>query len=174
MKAPKKYLQNIELRERLDPGQEIPDERYSTLLAKAYNAHQHCKSRCHNPNDKRFVKYGERGITVAPRWRNKDTGFINFITDMGLPPGDGLNWSIERLNVDIGYRPDNCCWLDMKGQANNRTNTTRLNFMGEEKSLTEWSEIVGISPKVVSRRINRGMSVADALLTPYISNEATP
>jgi len=167
MKAPKKYLRDIALREELDPEDTLTDEMYSKLLAKCYNAHQHCKSRCHNPNDKRFVKYGERGIKVCQKWRNRDTGFYNFILDMGLPPGEGLQWSIERQDVNKGYQPDNCCWLDMKGQANNRTNNTMINFMGQVKSLSEWAETVGMPAKVVSRRINKGWSTSDALLTPY-------
>lgn len=167
MQVPKKYLRDIALRRELDPHEQLSDELYEDLLWKTYNAHQHCKSRCHNPNDKRFVKYGERGITVCHRWRNKDSGFYNFVLDMGLPPGTGLKWSIERMDVNKGYQPDNCCWLDQKGQANNRTNNTMINFLGEVRSLSEWAEEVGIPAKVVSRRINKGWSTDDALLTPY-------
>ena len=70
-------------------------------------------ARCSNPKDRRFSSYGGRGIKVCKRWLR----FENFLRDMGEKP-EGM--SIERLNNDSGYSPNNCIWADAVTQANNR------------------------------------------------------
>lgn len=77
--------------------------------------------RCHNPNNKSFVRYGGRGIYVCKRWR-KD--FWNFVQDMGerplLNPGSPRPYaSIDRIDNDGPYSPGNCRWTDAKTQSAN-------------------------------------------------------
>jgi len=69
--------------------------------------------RCNNPNNKGYVNYGARGVTVCERWRK----FDNFYADMGDPP-KGL--SLERKNNDNGYSKSNCIWADRSTQNRNR------------------------------------------------------
>jgi uncharacterized protein (DUF433 family) len=73
--------------------------------------------RCHNPANAAFKDYGGRGITVCERWRNS---FDAFVADMGARP-DGL--SLDRIDVNKGYSPDNCRWADKYVQARNKRNT---------------------------------------------------
>ena len=73
------------------------------------------KSRCYNPNNNRFKDYGARGIKVCERWENS---FENFFADMGEKPHP--EYSIERVNVNGDYTPDNCIWADPATQNRNK------------------------------------------------------
>lgn len=81
--------------------------------SREYRAWNGLKERCHNPNNKDFAKYGGRGITVCKRWER----FENFLADMGRCPP---NHSIDRIDNDGGYNPDNCHWATTSEQNKNR------------------------------------------------------
>jgi hypothetical protein len=80
-------------------------------------------SRCTNPNARTYPYYGGRGITVCERWRGPE-GFANFLADMGdrpdTPIGAKRHWSIDRIDNDGPYAPDNCQWADPPMQAANK------------------------------------------------------
>lgn len=80
-----------------------------------YNVWSGMKQRCYNPNSAQYLDYGGRGITVCDRWINS---FENFLSDMGKKPSYDL--SIERVDNDKGYSPDNCIWADRTTQNRNR------------------------------------------------------
>lgn len=79
-------------------------------------------TRCHNPRSSGYYKYGARGITVSEAWRKS---FEKFLSDMGPCPPE---YSIERRNPNLGYSKENCCWIPLKYQNRNKTNS-RIFFL---------------------------------------------
>lgn len=114
--------------------------------------------RCRNKNHKSFKYYGARGITVCDRWLK----FQNFFTDMGKRP---KGMSIERIDNDKGYSPDNCKWATRKEQMRNTRGNTHITYKGKTQLLIEWAEELDIEPHMLSTRLRRGWSVARALTT---------
>ena len=118
------------------------------------------RKRCHSPGGKTFQRYGTRGIVVCERWR---ASFEAFYADMGEPP-DGM--SLERIDNNGPYAPENCRWATAKEQQRNRRNTIRLTLDGVTKPLAEWAEVIGISPITLSTRWKRGWTDQQILTTP--------
>jgi hypothetical protein len=114
-------------------------------------------SRCTNPNNLAYERYGGRGITVCERWLK----FENFLEDMGEPP-DGL--TIDRTDNDGNYCKDNCAWKTRLDQARNRRSSVKIFFNGLSMTLREWSEHLGISYSMLKGRRERGWPI-DKMLT---------
>lgn len=125
----------------------------------------HMRERCYNPKDKRYSQYGGRGITVCDEWKNE---FLPFY-EWAMANGYDDNLTIDRIDVNKGYCPQNCRWADMRTQQNNRSNNHRLEYKGENHTINEWSRLVGIRRQTILRRIKDGWSVEDALTKPPMS-----
>jgi hypothetical protein len=107
----------------------------------------HCmKQRCLNPNNLNFYNYGGRGIRVCERWLT----FSNFLADMGERP-EGT--SLDRIDVDGDYAPQNCRWVTQKQQTNNMRKTFWVTYKGERLSLQMLSDRLGIDRYTLRRRI---------------------
>jgi hypothetical protein len=127
--------------------------------------------RCHNPTERRFADYGGRGISVCDRWRygeNGTHGFMCFMTDMGSRPSP--KHTIDRVNNNLGYSPDNCEWRTRTEQVRNRRNTIMIVYQDREMSLAEACEIAGVPLRVASSRLRNGMA-ADLVLSQPIKKQ---
>lgn len=111
------------------------------------------KQRCYDPNGKRYARYGGRGITVCQRWLDS---FANFLADMGPRPTP--KHTLERIDLDKGYAPENCVWATIVEQANNRSNNTRIEIDGRVQTMTQWSRETGVCRTVILRRMRRGLT----------------
>src|SRR5262245_50975043 len=120
------------------------------------------KSRCYNPHDRSYARYGGRGITVCKRWRYS---FANFLADMGPRPSP--RHSLDRFPDQNGnYEPGNCRWATRKQQANNRHGNRLLTHEGLTLTTSQWSERLGMPRYLLYLRFRLGWSVAAALTTP--------
>jgi hypothetical protein len=117
--------------------------------------------RCHRPNTTSYPRYGARGIRVCERWRHS---FENFLADMGERPSD--SHSIDRIDSNGNYCPENCRWATMTEQARNTRANRIIEFDGVTLCLIEWAERTGIEAGTIARRLRTGWSVSDALTTP--------
>lgn len=129
-----------------------------------YNTWHLMKRRCYNKTDKHFSCYGGRGITVCERWLGKK-GSTNFFSDMGRKPSP--NHSLDRIDNDSGYAPDNCRWATLIEQANNTRRNLSLEINGVKKTAHQWADQYGIAYSTfISRMGNKGWSPERALNTP--------
>ena len=127
-----------------------------------YRAWFNMKQRCFNPNNVYYFNYGGRGITVCDRWKNS---FENFFADMGLKPTP--KHSIDRIDNDDNYCPDNCKWSTRVEQANNQRNNKPLITIGKETyTIVQWENKMGYGARVIQSRLNMGWSEYDAVMTP--------
>lgn len=130
--------------------------------SKEYYAWKSMKDRCVKTEHPAYKNYGSRGITVCTRWL---TSFENFIEDMGSAPTKAH--SLDRIDVNGNYCKENCRWVTMKTQANNRRNNVVVEMFGEVKTLSAWCEEYDVSVQYIMYRVNNmGMSYEQAFLTP--------
>ncbi len=126
-----------------------------------YRAWRHMQSRCENPKVWNYKKYGGRGISVCERW-TCEHGFENFFLDMGLRPSS--EHSLDRINLNGDYLPENCRWATKVEQARNKSNTAWFTLRGETKCLKEWCLILGKNYKLAHKRIRyKGWSIERAM-----------
>lgn len=109
------------------------------------------KKRCYNAKDKRYDRYGGRGITICDEWRNDFKAFY----DWAMANGYSEELTIDRIDVNGNYRPENCRWVDARVQQRNTTRNHFVTVHGETKTIAEWSEITGISQDVIKDRLNK-------------------
>lgn len=108
-------------------------------------------TRCYNPNANCYKDYGGRGISICKQWRES---FKSFLSDMGLRPS--LKHSIDRINVNGDYSPDNCRWATPSQQARNKRNNVLITIDNETKTLTEWAKHFGVGVAAASIRHKQG------------------
>ena len=135
--------------------------KHNAINTREYITWTNIKARCTNPNNSAYHNYGGRGITVCNRWLDS---FENFYEDMGKRPS--IEFSIDRIDVNKDYSPENCRWADQKTQMRNRRNTKIVNYKGVEKPLAQFCEELNLELSTITNRIKIGWSVEKAFTTP--------
>lgn len=121
---------------------------YNTKLYKVWFA---IKERCFNPNNKSFHNYGGRGITICKEWINDYASFRDWSYENGYQEG----LSIDRIDNNGNYSPDNCRWTSRKVQGNNRRNNLFYTLDGRTQSVAQWAEELGIKHNTLLLRLEK-------------------
>lgn len=116
------------------------------------------KRRCLDSTNDSYANYGGRGISICERW-NK---FENFLADMGVRP---KGMTIDRIDHDGDYTPENCRWADAKTQHTNTRANVEITFGGRTQCLAAWADELGIRRNTLQKRIANGWSIYSALFT---------
>lgn len=116
--------------------------------------------RCNNPNNKGYVNYGDRGITVCGRWSK----FEVFLRDMGERP---KNLQLDRIDNDGDYQPGNCRWTDCTTNLNNRRNNRIITANGQSKTASEWSKLLNVPYANILNRLNLKWRHEDIISLPF-------
>lgn len=123
-----------------------------------YRTWQSMLNRCTNANEPSFKDYGGRGISICEAWNS----FEQFYADMGDKPE---GHSIERIDVNADYTPQNCVWATSKEQANNTRSNVNIEYNGVTKTLAQWADEFSVPYWKLHQRIYRdGLSFVDAII----------
>lgn len=117
--------------------------------------------RCTNPNSTYFPRYGGRGITVCHEWRTR-----NNFKEWALSHGYRNDLTIDRIDNDKGYSPDNCRWVTPSQNCCNRSTTHFVTAFGKRQSLMEWSRELNISYNTLKKRVTDHHEDGEYLLRP--------
>lgn len=129
-------------------------------LGKIFHA---MKYRCYDPRSNRYPRYGGRGITICDEWLNDMDTFRSWAIQNGYR--DGL--SIDRINNDEGYCPENCRWVDKSDQLSNFSRNVIVEFNGKSQTIAQWGKELGIPRSTLHNRLRvHGWSVERALTEP--------
>lgn len=132
-----------------------------------YSTWAEMKDRCYNPNNPGYYRYGgriDKPITVYESWRNDFEAFYSYVSK--LPHFEEEGYTLNRIDNDGNYEPNNVEWADKYTQMNNTSTNHLLEYCGDTKTLTEWARAKNIPVYCLSSRIRRGWSVERALETP--------
>lgn len=133
-------------------------------------------NRCYSPKRHNYKYYGARGITVCDEWldsekvpeeHNATKGYISF-KEWALTHGYKEGLSIDRIDNEGNYCPENCRWITMKEQSVNKRTNRFMTYKGETLTVSQWAEKLGINVQTLFSRLYRGWSIENV-----INNQAT-
>ena len=140
----------------------MPRKGHGMTKTKIWKTWRAMRERCYVPCVGGYKNYGGRGIKVCDEW---NASFENFM-EWAYANGYKENLSLDRIDVNGNYEPNNCRWVTFLEQANNKRTSHFLEYNGEIKTITEWSRITGINKNTLLSRVTKyGWSVERALNT---------
>ena len=120
---------------------------------------QGMKNRCYNKKSNRFTRYGGKGIKVCDEWLND---FQNFY-EWAINNGYSETLTIDRVNNNGDYCPENCRWCDYTEQSNNRSTNRFIEYKGERKTIANWSKVTGIPRSTIWNRLKANKTIEEVL-----------
>lgn len=140
-------------------------ETHRESKTRLYNIYYNMRKRCENENAVNYENYGGRGITVCDLWRNSYEAFSDWAHRNGYT--DKL--TLDRIDSNGNYSPDNCRWVTYKEQGLNTRANNRITFNGETLTVTEWADKLGIKRATLCTRLKTyGWPVERALTEPTL------
>lgn len=124
-----------------------------------YTIFSRMKDRCYNKNASNYKYYGARGIKICDDWL---TDFIRFYA-WSMENGYKGNLTIDRIDVNGNYEPDNCRWVTHLEQQHNKTNSVILDYNGKSLCISEWAQVLNISASTLYARFHQGLPVEQIL-----------
>lgn len=138
------------------------NRKHGQTETKLYRVWRGIISRTCNPSSTNYANYGGRGITICEEWRKSFETFCEWAVQNGY--AEGL--SIDRIDNDMGYYPQNCRFITMKEQSKNTRRNRYLEFNGMRMTESDWADSLGIRRETLCFRLKSGWSIERALTTP--------
>ncbi len=137
---------------------------------KIYYVWQKMCQGCFSPNSREYKYYGARGITVCDEWCNNFQAFYDWAIESGykeeISPNGINKWTIERIDNDGNFEPDNCCWATMEAQANNKQTNHLVTFQGKTQTISRIAKQQNINPQLIYDRLKKDWEPEKAITTP--------
>ncbi|OBG93885.1 hypothetical protein A9X05_09150 [Mycobacterium sp. E3298] len=149
-------------------GRKLTTERstkHGMAHTRLYKIYKGMKKRCYSENAQNYKHYGGRGIILSSDWLG-DEGFTNF-KDWSLENGYTDELTIERIDVNGNYEPNNCCWIPKKEQFRNKTNTIRINIYNSQYSLDDLHKATNIPYQTLYTK-TKHQSYSETKLIEYL------
>ena len=127
-----------------------------------YRKYHHMKDRCYNPKDKRYARYGGRGIKIYDEWLNNYSLFEKWALDNGYKEG----LTIDRIDNDGNYEPSNCRFVSFAENSKKKSTTRYFTYNGRTLSLADWCKELGFNYHTILCRIRAGWSFEKSITTP--------
>lgn len=127
---------------------------HDTSIYKRWSA---MKRRCSSPNDKRYSRYGGRGIRVCKEWEESFESFLEWSILSGYQEG----LTIDRIDNNKGYSPDNCRWVTAKEQNRNYSRNHLITYKGKTQCVADWSDETGINRATILFRLKAGKTLEE-------------
>jgi len=140
------------------------------LNQRIYNIYCKIKGRCYNRRNPAYKNYGGRGIKMCDKWLDKESGFMNFY-NWAIQNNYRNDLTIDRINVNGDYEPDNCRWATPKEQSNNRRNNHMITYKGKEYTVSQLSEYLDIKVTTLHWRITHGWGENELGLKVDLANK---
>lgn len=135
----------------------IKNNPYKKRIMKVF---QKMKERCYYEKDISFKNYGARGIKICDEWINNKNNFYKWALENGYAVG----LSIDRIDTEKDYSPDNCRWATRIEQARNKRNNVFFEYNGKIKCLAEWASDLGITEKLLWQKIHRDKKTLEEIM----------
>lgn len=128
-----------------------------------YRIFENMLARCYRPSNKSYKYCGAKGITICDEWLKNKSKFFEWAENNGY----NKNLTIDRIDNQKGYSPDNCRWVDRKTQDRNRTSNVFITYNGETLCRADWEKRLGFRLGLLKQRIDwLGWSIEKALTKP--------
>ena len=137
----------------------LGNKSHGMTKSRIYRIYQHMKDRCYRVTDKKYQRYGGRGIKICDEWLDDFMKFYNWSIQNGYKE----NLTIDRIDNDGNYEPQNCRWTTRKEQNRNYSRNILLTYKGETKCMIEWGEKLGIKYNTLRNLIKKGFSIEDIM-----------
>lgn len=136
-----------------------------------YNRWLYIKARCFYPKNPKYKNYGARGITMCDSWRNSFEEFYNYVSK--LPHFGEKGYTLNRIDNDGNYEPNNVEWADDIAQSNNKRNNHLMTYNGKTQTIAQWARELGINKHTLQNRILTCKWSVERALTENVGKKRT-
>ena len=144
------------------PNKEHPIAKHGYFGTRIYNTWAHMKQRCYNHKNASFKHYGAKGIKVCEEWQK----FVPFC-DWAISNGYDDSLTLDRIDNNKDYSPENCRWVTIEVQNNNKSDTNLITYNGKTQSIAKWAKELNIKYTTLNKRILISkMPIEKAFTTP--------